>query len=69
MIYFCLPKAEFWEIFDTKFEEIQDVCSEILGLYNYGKIEINEVKEILNKFNSSANDKLEVTEGKLIVNN
>lgn len=68
MTYFCLPKAEFWEIFDTNFEEIQDVCSEIQGLYNYGKIEINEVKEILIKFNSNPNEKPEITEGKVFLN-
>ena len=53
MTYFSLPKIEFWEIFDTKFEEIQDVCSEILNLYNFGKIESTEVRGVLNRFDIS----------------
>jgi DNA-binding ferritin-like protein (Dps family) len=59
-----LPKAEFWEIFDTKLEEIQDVCSEILGLYNYGKIELKEVYDVLGKFDQNINVVEEKKEGK-----
>ena len=59
-----MPKAEFWEIFDTKLEEIQDVCSEILGLYNYGKIELKEVYDVLGKFDQNINVVEEKKEGK-----
>jgi hypothetical protein len=59
-----LPKAEFWEIFDTKLEDIQDVCSEILGLYNYGKIELKEVYDVLGKFDQNMNVVEEKKEGK-----
>lgn len=53
-IYFYpLPvEVNWWELFETSIYEIQEVCSEILSLYEIGQIDIKEVKIILRKFSS-----------------
>jgi transcription initiation factor TFIIIB Brf1 subunit/transcription initiation factor TFIIB len=37
---------KWWEVYETTIEEIQEVCAEILNLYEFGKVDLVEIKKI-----------------------
>jgi hypothetical protein len=49
---FPLPSGfKWWEVYETSIEQIQEVCAEILNLYEVGRFELNEVKTVFRKYN------------------
>ena len=44
-----LPKMSWWEIYETKIEEIQEICSELLYMNDahYANVNLKEISEIL----------------------
>lgn len=45
-----LPRIKWWEIYETRIDEIQEICSELMNLnenYSNNEIKISEIREIL----------------------
>jgi hypothetical protein len=60
MYYFVLPNSvKWWETFDTKIEDVQDVAAEILNLFEIGKIDLNDIRIIMKKYSKEFNEEEE----------
>lgn len=58
-LYVVLPNnVKWWEAFDTRIEDIQEVTAEILNMYELGKIELNEVRKILINYSIIEEEKI-----------